>query len=64
MSLQYLKKELSYEVDVLLADKHESLLQVDSIIFDEFGQDAQNARVNLQYPCEILRKKSGMKLGT
>ena len=38
MSLQYLKKELSYEVDVLQADKHERLLQIDSIIFDGFGQ--------------------------
>ena len=38
MSLQYLKKELSYEVDGLHADNHQSLLQVDSITFDEFGQ--------------------------
>ena len=38
MSLQCLKKELSYEVDVLNADKHERLLQVDSIIFDGFSQ--------------------------
>ena len=33
--LQYLKKELSYEVDVLHADK-QNLLQVDSIIFEVF----------------------------
>ena len=38
VSLQYLKKELNYEVDVLHADKHESLLQVDIIIFDGFDQ--------------------------
>ena len=31
MSFQYLEKELSYESDVLHDDKHESLLQVDSI---------------------------------
>ena len=31
-------KELSYEVDVLQADIHESLLQVDSIIFDGFDK--------------------------
>ena len=31
-----------YEVDVLNADKHESLLQVDSIIFDGFGQACPN----------------------
>ena len=40
--LQYLKKELSYEVDVLHADKHESLLQGDSIIFHGFGQACPN----------------------
>ena len=34
MSLHYLKKELSCGVDVLHAEKHENLLQVDSIIFD------------------------------
>ena len=38
VSLQYLKRELSYEVDVLHVDKPESLLQVDTIIFDGFGQ--------------------------
>ena len=32
ISLQYYKKELSNEVDLLHADKHESLLQIDSII--------------------------------
>ena len=36
--MQYLKKESSYEVDDLRADKHGSVLQVDSIIFDGFGQ--------------------------
>ena len=41
MCLQYLKKELSYEVNVLHADKHESLLQVDSLIFYGFGQVCQ-----------------------
>ena len=32
--MQYLKKELSYEVDVLHADKYESFIQVDTIIFN------------------------------
>ena len=32
ISLQYLKKELSDEVDFLLADKHERLLQIDPLI--------------------------------
>ena len=38
VSLQYLKNKLSFEVDVVHADKHESLLHVDSIIFDGVGQ--------------------------
>ena len=38
VSSQYLQKKLSNEVDVLHADKNESLLQVDSINFDGFGQ--------------------------
>ena len=42
VSLQYLKKELSYELDLLDADKHESLLQVGSIIFDGFDQPCPN----------------------
>ena len=36
--LQYLNNELSYEADVLHADRHESRLPVDNIIFDGFGQ--------------------------
>ena len=39
---QYLRKELSYEVDVLYADKHESLVQVDSTIFNWFAQACPN----------------------
>ena len=35
---QYLKNGLSYEADVLHADRRESLLQVDTFIFDVFGQ--------------------------
>ena len=42
MSLQHVKNELSCEVNVLHADKHESLLQVDSIIFDGFAQAFSN----------------------
>ena len=36
-SFQYLNKEVSYEVEVMHADKHESLLQVDAIIFEGVG---------------------------
>ena len=38
ISLQYLKKEVSDEVDFLHADKHESFLQIDTVIFDGDGQ--------------------------
>ena len=38
ISLQYLKKELSDEVDFLHADKHESMLQVDGMILMGDGQ--------------------------
>ena len=36
--LQYLRNELSCGADVLHADRHESLLPVDNIIFEGFGQ--------------------------
>ena len=42
MSLQCLKKELSYEVDVLHSDKYKCLLQVETIIFDGVGQACPN----------------------
>ena len=38
ISLQYLKKELSDEVDFLHADKHESMLQIDGMILMGDGQ--------------------------
>ena len=38
ISLQYLKKEVSDEVDFFLADKHESLLQIDNMNFDGDSQ--------------------------
>ena len=38
ISLQYLKKEVSDGVDFLHADKHESFLQIDIMIFDGDGQ--------------------------
>ena len=64
MSLQYLENRLSYEVDVLHADKHESLLQVDNIILVGLARHAQSTCVNLQCISYILRKLLGMKLGT
>ena len=39
ISLQYLKKEVSDEVDLLHADEQESFLQIDTMIFD--GDDEE-----------------------
>ena len=36
--LQYLKKKVSDEIDLLHTYKHESFLQIDTIIFDGDGQ--------------------------
>ena len=54
ISLQYLKKELSDEVGFLHADKHESLLQIDSMILMgmvKHSQSSQNSEfaMSLQY---------------
>ena len=38
ISLQYLKEELSGEVGFLHAEKHESFLQIDNMIFDRDDQ--------------------------
>ena len=38
ISFQHLKKEVSDEVDFLHADKHESFLQIDTMISDGDGQ--------------------------
>ena len=54
ISLQYLKKEVSDEVDFLHADKHESLLQIDTMILMgivKHSQSSQNSKftMSLQY---------------
>ena len=38
ISSQYLKKEVDDEVEVLYADKHESFLQIDTMISDGDSQ--------------------------
>ena len=38
ISLNYLKKDVTNEVDFLHADKHESFLQIDTMIFNVDGQ--------------------------
>ena len=50
--MQYLKKEVSDEVDFLHSDKHQSFLKIDAIFFDWFGhylnstsrENAKNSR--------------------
>ena len=54
ISLQYLKKKVSDEVDFLHADKHESLLQIDTIILIGIVKDSQRSQnskftMSLQY---------------
>ena len=54
ISLEYLKKEVSDEVDFLHADKYESLLQIDTMILIgivKHSQSSQNSKftMSLQY---------------
>ena len=56
--------ELSDEVDFLHADKHESLLQIDTLIFMgmvKHSQSSQNRRfaMSLQYPKKEVRAQVG-----
>ena len=61
--LQYLKKEVSDEVDFLPADKHESFLQINTMISDGDDQDCQSSPIaSLQYLYNISKKKLEMKL--
>ena len=58
ISLQHLKKEVNDAVDLLHADKHESLLQTDTIILLEMVKYSRSSKyskftVSLQY----LKKK-------
>ena len=42
ISLQYLKENVNYKVDILLVDKHQGFLQIDTIILDLRGQICPN----------------------
>ena len=58
ISLRYLKKDVSDEVDLLHADKHKGLLQIDTMILVEIVRHSQNSQnskfsMSLQY----LKKK-------
>ena len=62
ISLQHLKKEVSDAVDFLHADKHESLLQIDTMISMEmvkYSQSSQNNKfaTSLQYLKKQVRNK-------
>ena len=62
ISLQYLKKEVNDEVDFLHADKHESLLQIDTMILMgmvRHSQSFQNSKfaMSLQYLKTPVRDK-------
>ena len=62
ISLQYLKKEVSDEVDFLHADKHKSLLQIDTMILIgivKHSQSSQNSKftMSLQYFKKEVRDK-------
>ena len=64
VSLQYLKKELSDEVDFLHAGKHEILLQIDSMILMgivKHSQSSQNSMFTMSL-CNISKNKLKMKL--
>ena len=59
--LQYLKKEVSNEIDFLHADKHESLLQIDTMTLIgivKHSQSFQKSKVtmSLQYIKREVRK--------
>ena len=50
ISLQYLQKEVSDEVDFLYVDKHSSLLQIDTMILIgifKHSQSSQNSRFTM-----------------
>ena len=63
ISLQYLKKEVSDEVDFLHADKHESLLQIDTMILMGWLSILKVSIIaSLQCLCNISKKKLEIKL--
>ena len=62
--LQYFKKELSDEVDFLHADKHKSLLQIDTMILMgmiKHSQSSQNSHfaMSLQFLKKEVRAEVG-----
>ena len=63
ISLQYLKKEVSSEVDILHADKHESFLQIDTMILMGMSSIPKVPKMaSLQCLYNTSKKKLQMKL--
>ena len=59
ISLQYLQKKVSDKVDCLHADKHKSLLQIDTMILIGMIKHSQRSQ-NSNFPITLqnLKKKS------
>ena len=63
ISLQYLKKEVSDEVDFLRADNHESLIKIDTMILDGWPSIPEVSKIpSLQCLYNISQKNLEMKL--
>ena len=63
ISLQYLKEEVSDEVDFWYVNKHESLIQIDTMVLMGCPSIPKIARIaSLQCLCNISKKKLEMKL--
>ena len=60
ISLQYLKEELSHDVDFLHADKHESLLQIDSMISMGMVKHSQSSK-NSKFAMSLKYHKKEIK---
>ena len=58
ISLQYRKNEVSDEVDILCADKHESLMQFGTMILMRIAKYSQSSQKNkFAMSCNISKKK-------
>ena len=60
LSLQYFKKELSDVVDFLYADKHKSLLQIDTMILMGIVKHSQNPQ-NSKFAMSLQRLKKEVR---
>ena len=64
ISLQYLQKELSDEANFLHAEKHESLLHIDTMILMGMVKHSQSSQtIKFAMSLQYLKKEVKMKLG-